>query len=54
MGKVVLNTKFLIPPIEHEPVKRPRLLERLDNGTGGRLTSVCAPAGYGKTLAQLS
>jgi LuxR family transcriptional regulator, maltose regulon positive regulatory protein len=30
-------------------VRRERLLERLRDGRGQRLTLVCAPAGYGKT-----
>ncbi len=49
MHKALLSTKLLIPPLAQALVLRPRLLERLDNGTSGRLTSVCAPAGYGKT-----
>jgi LuxR family maltose regulon positive regulatory protein len=45
----LLTTKLHVPPRRSEIVPRPRLLERLDAHPTGRLTLLCAPAGYGKT-----
>jgi LuxR family maltose regulon positive regulatory protein len=45
----LLETKLYIPPMRPELVSRPRLIERLNAGLGGRLTLVSAPAGFGKT-----
>ena len=45
----LLTTKLHIPPIRSELVSRPRLIERLDEGLGHKLTLVSAPAGFGKT-----
>jgi LuxR family maltose regulon positive regulatory protein len=45
----LLETKFYIPRPRRGLVPRPRLIERLDRGTAGKLTLVSAPAGFGKT-----
>jgi len=49
MPAPILATKLYIPPPRPEAVPRPRLTERLDEGSNRRLTLVCAPAGFGKT-----
>lgn len=41
--------KLYAPPPPLNAVARPHLLERLDAGLSGRLTLVCAPAGFGKS-----
>ncbi|MCJ7660894.1 MAG: LuxR C-terminal-related transcriptional regulator, partial [Anaerolineales bacterium] len=41
--------KLYIPPPRPDLVPRPRLTERLEAGTRGKLTLVSAPAGYGKS-----
>ena len=46
---VLLATKLHVPRPRHGFVPRPRLLERLGEGTAHELTLVCAPAGFGKT-----
>jgi LuxR family maltose regulon positive regulatory protein len=45
----ILPTKLYIPPWRPNQVSRPSLLQRLENGTGCRLTLLSAPAGYGKS-----
>ena len=45
----LLQTKLHIPPIRREVVSRPRLVERLNEGLGRKLTLISAPAGFGKT-----
>ena len=45
----LLQTKLQRPRIPRHFVPRPRLFERLDQGSQGPLTLVCAGAGYGKT-----
>ncbi len=45
----LLRTKFYVPAPRPQIVERPRLLERLDDSVGRRLTLVAAPAGFGKT-----
>jgi LuxR family maltose regulon positive regulatory protein len=45
----LLATKLHIPQPRPGFLARPRLLERLGEGTAGALTLVCAPAGFGKT-----
>jgi LuxR family maltose regulon positive regulatory protein len=45
----LLKTKLYIPPARADLVERPRLLERLNAGLGGKLTLISAPAGFGKT-----
>jgi LuxR family transcriptional regulator, maltose regulon positive regulatory protein len=42
-------TKLSAPPPRSTLVARPRLAAKLDGGLQGRLTLVCAPAGFGKT-----
>jgi LuxR family maltose regulon positive regulatory protein len=49
MPTPILSTKLYIPPPRTNGVRRPRLIERLNNGLRGRLTLVSAPAGFGKT-----
>jgi len=51
MTHQVLSTKLYIPPIHASLVRRPRLVQALENGyqTGRRVTLVSAPAGFGKT-----
>jgi LuxR family maltose regulon positive regulatory protein len=52
MAMPLLNTKLYIPPPRPNLVRRPRLVERLDEGLqlGRKLTLVSAPAGFGKTI----
>lgn len=45
----LLRTKLLVPQPHPDFVPRARLLEQLDRGQSGRLTIVCAAAGFGKT-----
>jgi LuxR family maltose regulon positive regulatory protein len=45
----LLSTKLYIPPPRPDLVARPRLIERLEAGTRGKLTLISAPAGYGKS-----
>jgi LuxR family transcriptional regulator, maltose regulon positive regulatory protein len=45
----LLATKLRVPRPRPGFLARPRLLERLTEGTAGALTLVCAPAGFGKT-----
>ena len=51
MEKTLLQTKLYIPPTRPGHVKRPRLLNRLDEGLEQPrvLTLISAPAGYGKS-----
>jgi len=49
MATPLLITKLHIPSPGPNAVTRPRLLARLDEGAGHRLTLICAPAGFGKT-----
>ncbi len=46
---VLLATKLHVPRLRPGFLARPRLLERLAEGTTRELTLVCAPAGFGKT-----
>ncbi len=46
---VVLKTKITPPLLKEALVERTRLLEWIQNGTRGRISLVCAPAGFGKT-----
>ena len=45
----LLKTKFYVPTPRRGQVPRPRLSERLDQGTASKLMLVSAPAGFGKT-----
>lgn len=50
MSTQILATKLYIPPVrQSRTVLRPRLLERLNEGTQGKLILISAPAGFGKT-----
>lgn len=46
---MLLATKFMRPAVDPRAVARPRLLSRMDATPGKRLTTITAPAGYGKT-----
>jgi LuxR family maltose regulon positive regulatory protein len=48
---VLLATKLHLPGPRPGFVPRPRLVGRLDDGLARGLVLVCAPAGYGKTVA---
>jgi LuxR family maltose regulon positive regulatory protein len=45
----LLATKLYVPRPRPGFLARPRLLERINEGTAGALTLVCSPAGFGKT-----
>ncbi len=45
----LIRTKLHRPPVPHDWVKRPQLLELLNQGFHRPITLVCAPAGYGKS-----
>lgn len=45
----VLVTKLHIPIPRTQPIHRPRLFTKLDDGLYGKLTVVTAPAGFGKS-----
>ena len=51
MSTPILATKLYIPPPRPNLVRRPRLIERLNEGldAGGKVTLISAPAGFGKT-----
>lgn len=49
MTDTLLQTKLHMPPLHHDLVPRPRLIERLDEGLTCKLILVSAPAGFGKT-----
>lgn len=46
---MLLKTKFLAPAYNPKSIDRNRLLNRLENRHGRKLTTIVAPAGYGKT-----
>jgi LuxR family transcriptional regulator, maltose regulon positive regulatory protein len=48
---LLLGTKLQAPPLRPSTVPRPRLSELFQDGLGGRLILVSAPAGFGKTTA---
>jgi len=50
MSTSLLATRLYAPPPRPEMVRRPRLLQRLDEGLrlGHRLTLIFAPASFGK------
>ena len=48
-ASLLLETKVYVPRWRPGLVSRPRLIERLDQGTERKLTLVSAPAGFGKT-----
>lgn len=45
----LLSTKFSKPLHRPDLIPRARLIERLDQGSAGKLILICAPAGFGKT-----
>ncbi|GHO87536.1 LuxR C-terminal-related transcriptional regulator [Dictyobacter formicarum] len=45
----ILTTKLYLPRLRPNVVRRPRLLERLNEGLHCKLTLISAPAGFGKT-----
>jgi LuxR family maltose regulon positive regulatory protein len=45
----LVGSKTVVPPPRVDTVSRPRLLQRLDEGTRARLTLLSAPAGSGKS-----
>ncbi|HEX2108594.1 MAG TPA: tetratricopeptide repeat protein [Rubrobacteraceae bacterium] len=45
----LLATKLYAPSDRANLVTRPRLTKRLDKGVSGKLTLLCAPAGFGKS-----
>jgi LuxR family transcriptional regulator, maltose regulon positive regulatory protein len=49
MTTPLLATKLFAPPPSLQSVERQRLTQRLDAGLQGKLTLVCAPAGFGKS-----
>lgn len=49
MTTPLLATKLFAPPPSPRSVERKRLTQRLDAGLQGKLTLVCAPAGFGKS-----
>jgi LuxR family transcriptional regulator, maltose regulon positive regulatory protein len=50
----LIVTKLMVPAPPAGVISRDRLHRLLDSGTGGRLTLVIAPAGYGKTVLAAS
>lgn len=46
---VLLQTKLSSPQIGQQLIQRSRLVDRLNQGLGRKLTLITAPAGYGKT-----
>jgi LuxR family transcriptional regulator, maltose regulon positive regulatory protein len=49
MSTPILATKLYIPPPRPKIVRRPRLIEKLNEGLQGKLNLISAPAGFGKT-----
>lgn len=49
MSLPILTTKLYIPPPRPKVVRRPHLIERLNEALQGKLTLIAAPAGFGKT-----
>ena len=49
MATPLLATKLFAPPPPLRVMERQRLMQRLDAGLQGKLTLVCAPAGFGKS-----
>jgi LuxR family maltose regulon positive regulatory protein len=45
----LIQTKLYRPRMGSDLISRPRLIERLNARLGGKITLVCAPAGFGKT-----
>ncbi|NQW16440.1 MAG: hypothetical protein HQ478_03035 [Chloroflexi bacterium] len=49
MAQQLLKTKFHLPAVRDDLVRRPRLTDLIDRGVRGRLTVIVAPAGAGKS-----
>ncbi len=49
MARILPETKFYVPRPRESLVRRPRLIERLDQATHATLTLISAPPGFGKT-----
>ena len=49
MTLLLVATELYVPPERPGVVRRDRLLTRLEDGAGARLTLLAAPAGFGKT-----
>jgi LuxR family maltose regulon positive regulatory protein len=49
LGYELLTTKLNVPAFRTNLVARPRLIRQLDEGIRGKLTLVCAQAGFGKS-----
>src|SRR3712207_5017379 len=49
VGQGLMATKLYVPSPRRKLVPRRRLIERLEEGTRGKVTLVSAPAGFGKT-----
>ena len=49
MSTTILSTKLYVPPPRPNTILRPRLIQRLNEGTHRELTLIAAPAGFGKT-----
>ena len=49
MSGNLLQTKLYTPKLRPSLVPRPRLIDKLNAGRGGKLTLISAPAGFGKT-----
>jgi len=49
MTSPLLTTKLFVPRVHRELVSRPRLLRRINQGLGRKVTLISAPAGFGKT-----
>lgn len=45
----ILVTKLYTPPLRSQSVPRQRLIDKLNAGSGRKLTVISAPAGFGKT-----
>ena len=50
---LLIRSKLEQPPLPDRLVARPRLVERLEEGSDGRVTLIASPAGYGKTTLAL-
>lgn len=49
MVALILVTKLYTPPLRPKSVQRQRLIDKLNAGSGRKLTVISAPAGFGKT-----
>jgi LuxR family transcriptional regulator, maltose regulon positive regulatory protein len=49
VSTTILSTKLYVPPPRPNTIRRPHLIERLNEGTRRELTLIAAPAGFGKT-----